>query len=210
MRLERWKGGARDEFNAQLYPSQHPNVERFIRKQFEGINLDDPINSYRRDAYEAFCSYNDDDAIDFTRRIKLASSQDEATKIFDNNVITVITDADQMSSANVTMQRYIMANPIIRKKWLNNLCDGWSDTYMPDDRYAIEDTHLDYQRVTDGICIVKEDGWEITHHYHILPEGEKELTIGEKLDIMFAWKIAEEIMALNDVDPTSIYGEKLS
>lgn len=126
-----------------------------------------------------------------------------------SNNIHGVSTIEQLQTANPIMQRYIMANPVVRDMYLNNMVEGYSDSYTNLHGNAIGDSHYDYRRVMDGVMIVKDDHTLVKEYIEFIPEGEKELTLFEKVDILNAWNLINTSLDANELDPTSPVGNRL-
>ena len=112
---------------------------------------------------------------------------------------------DQLQAAPYVMQRYLMADPMIRKMYNSNQLDGYSDTYVdPYDRCAPKE-HYDYKIVTDGMMVEEGDDLVVYNYIDDLFEGDRELYFFEKTAVMNSWKSMHAAIANGD-DPTDVYG----
>jgi hypothetical protein len=81
------------------------------------------------------------------------------------------------------------------------------DTYVDVEPGLVGEEHYDYRRVMDGVMQDTEDGgWYAKIYVEDLKEGDRDLSHGEKVDILQTWSRLEYLMALNKEDPTSPEG----
>ena len=80
------------------------------------------------------------------------------------------------------------------------------DTYVDVEPKRIGDDHYDYRRVMDGVMVITDDDWYAKCYVEELKEGDRDLSHGEKTDIIQTWSNLEYLIALNKEDPTSADG----
>lgn len=130
--------------------------------------------------------------------------------MWDADVIKQLNTIAQMQHAPVVMQRYIMANPTIRKMFLAQQIDGYSDTYQNIHGNAIGPGHYDYHRMMNGIVEeTEEGGWVSWTYFDELLEGDHELQFDQQMELIDSCSnIIREIRKRRD-DPTSKYNASL-
>lgn len=103
----------------------------------------------------------------------------------DNHFATLETFED-FQRANLTMQRWIMAHPEVRKLYLNQDCDGYSDSYRNiAEVTGVGEDDYDYRRATNGWVFPTEDGgYEYTIYHEDLIIGDRELDHWEQMRVM--------------------------
>ena len=117
------------------------------------------------------------------------------------DVIQIYDAQEHFKLATLTMQRWIMACPEVRKEYHAQRIDGYADTYVDVQPDAIGDKHYDYRVATDGF--VKEDG-EFVHYSIDYKPGDRQLTLGEQYAISRTWARAAWLikMGVDITDPT--------
>ena len=108
------------------------------------------------------------------------------------------------------MQRWIMANPDVRKLYHEQRIDGYSDTYEDIHENSIGESHYDYRRVMNGIVVDNDDeeadyGWSSVTYFEDLAEEDRELRIDEQYDILSSWHYLQRYLAVGKEDPTSLF-----
>lgn len=151
---------------------------------------------------DKFESYFSNSSIDKARRIVNKISNRSNV-----DYICYLPDIDSIQNTGLVMQRWVMANPEVRKLYHRQLCDGYSSTYedvFPND---IKEDHYDYRRVTDGVMMENKEGNYTTKWYieDLLP-SDRHLTSNEKIDIINTWNIINNSLLLKELDPTSNNG----
>ena len=134
----------------------------------------------------------------------------QSNNFFDPNAIIPIDSLEGLQQASVGMQRWIMAQPDIRTLYHQQLVDGYADTYVDMHPGVVGSEHYDYRRVLDGIITEgsEEDGydWVTTQYPDDLYKYDRELTIGEKTDILNIWDIVKLYSEARKEDPTNPHG----
>ena len=119
-----------------------------------------------------------------------------------DNYYAPLFDYQALYDANLTMQRWIMANPSMRTLYLNDNVEGYADSYIdlnPSD--GIGKDHYDYRRATNGVILDgPDDTWTLSHHFEDLLPGDRELTHSEKCDIILTWGAVDFILENGDFD----------
>lgn len=129
--------------------------------------------------------------------------------IMQPNSVYQLNDIGQLQHATTTMQRWIMANPIIGQMHQQHQLDGYSDTYVSRStgEYGID--NYDYRRVTNGITMEHTPGemscWNWTES--LLTDND-DLTFLEQVAIKNTWDNAL-CYIIDKYDPTSVYNDRL-
>lgn len=129
-----------------------------------------------------------------------------------SNNIRAIETLEGLQTADPYMQRWIMAEPELRYRYLNQTVDGYSDSYVNHHGDAIKDDHYDYRRVMDGVVIVDDEDESIdfkVKHYYEFEDDPIRLTIYEKKAILDVWALVRHYLDEGGEDPTSVTGAQL-
>lgn len=133
--------------------------------------------------------------------------------IMQPNSIHQLYELAQFQHASTTMQRWIMANPIIGQMYNNLEIDGYSDNSTLPRNKDVGIDNYDYRCATNGISMQHGDGdddedfcrWNWNQ---ILHSENDDLTFLEQVSIMNSWNNALFYIAQR-FDPTSKYGDML-
>jgi hypothetical protein len=199
-------GGA-DAFNALVYGESHPNTVNFLQNQFDNVAtmLTSAGNTFMNRGREAFNHFNSSAAIEFARNATKA-----VMGAFETPHIRELKTLEDFTRAAPLMQRWVMANPVVREKYFMQRLDGYSDTYVDIHAGKIKEDHYDYRRVMDGILTFSDNGdWKITQYSEELLDGDRDLLFGEQTDIIKGWSAMDYLLQLAKDDPTSTVGGKL-
>lgn len=203
-------GGART-FSALTYQNQHPENQSYFMHKFNTFNdnLTDAGKSFLAGAAELYDKFNGSEAM----RLAKATLR-KVKSIWDRDDIRELFGIGELQHAKPIMQRWIMACPEVRSVWQDQRCDGYSDTYQDMHPGKIGADHYDYRRVMDGVLEEfvddeGEDSFMIVSYIDDLVEGDVELALEEKLDILSTWDMLRMHMSSGGEDPTSPYAGKL-
>ena len=197
-------------FNVLVCPESNRETRNYLKEQFNriGEGISDITRKFYQDSKTIF------DKLSNSRARELAKNTlKNSLGLFHPNTILSLGSLDALRNAQAVMQRYIMAEPTIRKLYHQQRCDGYSDTYKdlhPDD---IGDNHYDYQRVVHGVVREQEDEDGVirsyTEHFSDVEfSAEEELDFNDQIRILDTWDVVKHFV-LRDEDPTNILGGSL-
>lgn len=202
--------GASD-FNASLYPESNPVNFQWMAGQFESYShvLNDMGKQLMEQSKAAFQQKLEE----ANRAARFAARM--VKNVFKPNTIRPLETIEELRSAEVIMQRYVLAQPDLRKLYNQQRIDGYSDTYVDVDRGCIGNNHYDYLRVMDGIAVFKEDDesdapeWVVTEVSLDEDRDTRRLMYEEQMFIIEkTWNAVTKAIASGD-DPTDIFGGKI-
>ena len=126
------------------------------------------------------------------------------------DVIRPLYYVTDFQTAMPVMQRWVMANPVVREYYHKQQCDGYSGTYVDDSPNRVGDNHYDYRRVMDGVVRESDEhDLVMTHYYEDLHEGGSDFSLGDKKAILKTWDIVEMMFKAGQEDPTNPFGGNL-
>lgn len=201
------------EFDAMLYGVPSQASLNYFRNEYNSVMqqannfVGDLGKQFLQAATNVYNNYVSPIAISSIKNILKTAD----TVISQYDGIRVCTDVHDFTQASFTMQRFIMAEPGIRRAWQMNQNDGFMDTYFSAEPDFIADEHHDYRRVKDGHVdlIYDEDGKVDGYRYRTYYVGfetdpnDIELSAEERDDILLTWENAQVIMKHSDVDLTN-------
>lgn len=198
-------------FDYILFPEQHPASRNYIYEQFNNISqaMTNIGKEFLEESKHIYQQINDSNVIRVAK-----SALRSAKNLFSHNTIGFIDTLEAMQNAQPMMQRYIMAEPTIRDLYQQQLCNGYSDSYVDTFPNTIKENHYDYRKVMTGMIqdMVTEDGtdtWCSSNYYDELIPDDKPLDVMERFDIINTWTLMKMFIDNGD-DPTDVYGSKLS
>lgn len=201
-------GGTVDSFNYLAFPEQSPAVANYIQNQLNGFSqsLTDIGRNFIEASRAIYERVNDSNAI---RMAKAAIRM--AKGVFHPNDIVPLETLEEIRAAQPIMQRYIMAEPMLRGMYHRQQIDGYSDTYADVDPGQVGDKHYDWRRIMTGIVQDKvsddgEDYWVSRNFYDEARLDDVPLDIVQKVAIMNTMDLARMFMEAGK-DPTDIFGK---
>jgi hypothetical protein len=188
-------------FDHLAFGQQDAGLRTYLANQWDNASsqLSNCVNVFMDKAREAYEYSISSDALRMARAVTRKIQHG-----FGSDNIRPLTDVGEIQQAMPTMQRWIMANPMVREEYRWGRCDGYSESYSPSDPNSVGEDHIDYRRVVDGIFLEDEDGELVANcYFDELPEGETELLMEEQVDILTTWQAVEAAMKAKRDDPTS-------
>lgn len=108
--------------------------------------------------------------------------------------------------ANLGMQQYIMMQPDIFKRYSENRCYGFQETFIdPEPDTPLEERAM-YQSVMDGVIQYEKDGTGFHKHYS--NSSDEELSVIDKLSVLDTWHEVQRMLQ-EGFDPTDPDYEEL-
>lgn len=126
------------------------------------------------------------------------------------NGVYYIEDIGGIQNANADMQRAIMADPFVRRRYHRQEIDGYSETYKDLEPGKIGPDHYDYRRVTNALFMDEDDGeLNATTYYEDLRDGDIDYDPLEQIDIIRQWERVRSLINKGKEDPTSRWNSSL-
>jgi hypothetical protein len=149
--------------------------------------------------------HNEVTSVDFLRKVHhLSNIVSNSLQV--NNIHNLDTLSD-FRNANPTMQRWIMAEPIVREMWNDGLLNGYGDSYVDTHPNVTGKDHYDYRRVMDGMSYIDETDGRLTNTSYLeVVDANDILNINEKLIVLSNWKRGKE-MSLDGFDITDKFAD---
>ena len=197
-----------DTFNHMVFQNQNPLNQQWIEQRIGSFNniLTDVGRQFMSEVRTVYDHVYNSTAAQMARAaVRMVST------IFHPNAVVELHDIDGIRCAKPVMQRYIMANPMLRELYLDQRCAGYGESYVDNDPSAAAGNSYDYRRVTNGVLMIPEDSdgevvW--AEYLEDLHEGDRELELGEQQAILTSWKFAEAFIKSGE-DPTDIFCGKI-
>lgn len=205
--------GGPEMYDAMIFRESHQGTINFLAQQFENSKnlLVGAGTAFMDKARTVFEEVNSSEAM--RRARALARS---VGNMWEKDEIKSIWDLADFQSAKPTMQRYLMANPVVRDLFVAQRIDGYSDTYvdMEPGRKGLD--HYDYRMVMDGVIVDtppekegEEAGWSYRLFFEEYLEDDRPLDVAEKDMVLSSWEAMNAILAWGEDDPTDPLGGKL-
>lgn len=197
-----------DEFNALIHGLPSQNSINFIKNQArvwgETIGgLTGAAKDMFQNVYETVTGYDFSSLIDRVTGISNVHEMDTP------DLLTMALTVMELQSANLTTQRWNMANPTLRGLVHEGRCDGYSDTYFDYEPDYVGMEHTDYQEVINGFRLIDDEG--LSYAINIRDTFEDpdlmDLTVSQQTVIQSNWARIECAIAEGGEDPSSVFGE---
>jgi hypothetical protein len=203
--------GGFDEAGEMLFGGQrHHGTMQFLQNQASQLSttLTEAGKSFMSRGAEIYNSYMESPSMMAAR-----SMARQMRHLFQEDSIRPLTTIGAMQNAPLAMQRWVMANPVVREAYHMQRCDGYADTYVDLHPKDVGFDHYDYRRAVNGLMMFKPDGsWEINQILLDPLDGHvdiEELSFQDQLDIQETWQLIEARLKDGKEDPTSRFNASL-
>ena len=215
-------GGSPTTFNLLVYPEQSSSIQHYIQNQIQSFSsqVSGAVNTYAQSfvdrAKQLYEQYNNSAVIQAARATLRAASA-----VFHPNTIVAFDNIEGLQAASPMMQRYLMADPVVRQYYFEQRIDGYADTYRNIHGKVVGDQHYDFRRVTNNVVFTEQEyaelhgkeytqeeaqyGWISVSHSEDLLEGDRELKTYEQHDILGDWQLQRAYLKSLQ-DPTNPFG----
>ncbi len=210
MQFDAYSGAA--AFNAIAYAPKHQGTLAALQREGErfGHVFAQVGQGFFTPLEEVYDRFNGAEAMRMAR-----ATVNKIKGLFKKDIVRSMWDVSEMQQATPMMQRFIMAEPTVRALYHRQGCDGFSPTYVDMYPDAVGVNHYDYRQVKNAIVQELppdengEGDWKVQFFFDDLVEGDRELTLDEKSDILSTWDMVRAIVEQGDDDPTSPFAGKL-
>lgn len=188
-------------FRAAAYGRPRETTLNFLQQQFHdpsrAMVLAD--QSFFNRAQQMFDTNYGEEALN-----RLEAVRRSLRSVWDQDVIRPLFTKEDFQTARPSMQRWVMANPFVRKLYKEGRVEGYGETYIDHKKQGIGKDHYDYRLATSGFATFNdEDGWTATTYGDELLEGDDRPTFLEQVDIFDTWIHAEYHLLNGTRDITS-------
>jgi hypothetical protein len=194
-------------FRHEAYGQRNHQTMEFLQNAYQGSRavFDTSKSAFNDQVTNVFNRFT---SADTTR--KLQAIKRNIAGAWNGNYIRPLHTTAALQVAPVVMQRYIMAEPTVRRLWQSGMCDGYSKSYFDAEPGKLGDTHNDYRRVQTDMVEFNEDGSFYVIEYSVeLNDGDVELDIYDKRAIRDSWAAVKAALITGDDDPTSKWNASL-
>ena len=176
-----------------LYGDKSHVVAGYVQQQLQQMPVyASPYQERMQHSLQASYAYLTDSAI----RNDIANQLRHVGVDLGENFIVELRSFEELQHANLTMQRWVMAEPSIRQMYLDQNLDGYSDTYINTSGKYVGERDYHYQLAMSGVPVDRPDGTSVVRFYHAEDElmpGDRALTHHEKIAIQRSWRNARDI-----------------
>lgn len=202
--------GGDNEFDALVFGAQHPGTIAHLQAQLMAPtdHLSAAAQQFVAHSYDLFERFNSAEA----QRLAEAAIR-KVKGIFQPDSVQQLYELAMLQQAPLVMQRFIMADPVIRQAYMEQRIDGYGDTYVDYQPGAIGADHYDWRRLHEGVYQEVLDNpeydWQHTEWLGDLHPEDRPLSLQEKMDVFSTLEFARAYLLQGKDDPTSPVGGKL-
>lgn len=128
--------------------------------------------------------------------------QSQGLQALDNYYMTLSSFQD-LQNANLTMQRWVMAHPVVRQLYLDQNIDGYSNSYQNVFGKDVGENDYNYRRIMDGALVDGDDCWVVKYYLDDLMPGDREPNHYEKTQVRNTYDTIDHFLATCKFDFTS-------
>lgn len=198
---------AASDFDALAFGSPHPGTIDYIRRKIETIPamFNDRGVAFMADMHERWDSFMGSDAM---RRARAVKDRLFGGSVYQSDVAFYAYESlSQLQNAGTTMQRYLMSEPLVRKMFHEQRCDGFSGSYVDPFPGMIGEADYNYRQVMQGAVMDTPDGgWHSRTWIDDVAEGDVPLQFDQRAKILTSWELMRWMMENGKEDPTSKEG----
>lgn len=192
--------GGNAEFDTLAYAQPHPSTLQFLSQQAQMVsqNFTQAAQAFAQTAVGVF------DFIDYSRVAEMGRGLARKVRgLWDLDEIRSLITIEELQSASLASQRYMMACPEVRTLYHGQQCNGFHGSYVDMEPGFVGEQHYDYRRAMQGLVVETTDSWQATTYFDDLFEGDRELLLDEQIDIQEMWASARYFIRQGKFDPTS-------
>ena len=148
--------------------------------------------------------------LDINSAMAMLNNLDQKTdKSWDNFTVHVLNTLQSLQTAGPVMQRWVMAHPETRERYLNNSLAGYGDSYHNYYGDVVGEDHADYRQVMNGVGQLVNGSYEQRRFTELLVEGDVGLRPSQQLSILQTWDFLSAYLPDGDEDPTCEFGSPM-
>lgn len=157
------------------------------------------VNDYLSEAKDLI------DNFDFgTLKDKVDAVRDRFGKRWNEDRVARLTSLGDLQQAKSKMQRYLMANPRVRRLFYGNKVNGYNGKFFRDEGELYGSDLRDYRNVMQGGYVGTEDEDRFVTYLELVDEEVDDLlTFNEREIIRDAWALMDAELDAGGQDPTS-------
>lgn len=190
--------------NAMLYGETSPRMRDFLREKTQQLQDYARERGYAimdrvRDGWDRYHS-------SAALRRERAILERAGDTYYTRDSVRELYTLTEIQQASPTMQRYILADHYVKRRFEDQRTEGYGGDYHDIDpgRYGNDNYH--YRRMNDGLVEVSEEGYRFSEYYEILKGDDRRLYPDEVTAISRTLTRVRAIMAKGEEDPLSKTG----
>ena len=142
-------------------------------------------------------------------RQSASTSLEKIRGMWQSNTIRRLNTLEEFQHCPDIMKRFMMVNPVARRKWASLTCDGYQDVLGEAYQKASNEELVEYRMVTDGVVRDLEDDKEYEWEAVCVMEDEEAdyqditLSTSDQSILLENWEALEGHFRKGEFDPTS-------
>lgn len=202
--------GGDDAFAAAICGIQNPVNRQYFEQQIAnarsviGNTFGDFGQRFVQGAQDLYERFNGERALEIAR-----AALNQVSGIFQSDIIRNVRGLTSFQIATPVMQRWIMANPVVRELYHAQRCDGYSDSYEDNAPGVIGEKHRDWREVMNGMVQFTDDSWYTNQYAELAPFDEESMPVDDQFRVTNTWHELEQILFKGLKDPTSVWNNDL-
>lgn len=204
--------GDEETFDYLVHGKHDNRMQDFISERLDQLErvshtLFDAGSRFTERARQSFDRFYDSKAMQYARAATRA-----VKSIWGNDDIRVLADLEMVQSAKKRQQKFIMAEPAVRKLFHKGQCEGYADSYVDDAPGVIGESHYMYRRLRHGVveeCGENGEDFKSTTYDEILDDPDDFMDTEEQVNHELTMDVVLIALAKRGADPTSRYNADL-
>lgn len=193
-------------FDGLAYRPPDPNSVAFVQAQFQ--NPTHNLTAAGQQFFQSVQAIHERLMGSHAMRVARAATRKVAS-LWQGDEVRLLSSIGELQHASLPMQRWVMAEPTVRKWFYQQRLEGYEGTYVDNAPGDIGVDHHDYRRVMSGVIVDTETGWQATTWFDEPLEGDAPLLFEEQIDIIDTWSWAKYYLKQGKEDPTSVWNADL-
>jgi hypothetical protein len=181
--------GSDTAFNALVYKTPDQNLLSYLTTNMQNV-IDKTVGlsqNFIANTKAMYDRFNSAEVINAGKALLYQTgmhfNQDAIYPLMESNIGT----------ANLAMQRYIMANPELNNMYQKNMCYGFQETYFNHEPNTWGVERNDYTDVMDGMMEFDDEGLGYVAHYSY--EDKREFSIFDNMSVLETWDVVARMLA---------------
>lgn len=196
-------GGGTNAVHQLSYGNVSQATVNFLQGQLASMQNTPYLQGFYAVAQQQFENVNGD----LARRTADAVIR-SSDSLFQDNVVRRLTTMEQLQTAPLVMQRWLMTSELLRNEALKGRINGYADTYVDQEPAMVGQFQRDWRLLNQGLINEVEDGdWVAKQYFEEWDENDAPLTISQRVDVFDAITFAQAYVKAREEDPTSPYGD---
>lgn len=203
------------DISSIMYGQKSPAVLQFLQNNYNTYmntvsSMGNPVASQMMQRVASI--WEETNSLNAIRRAESIASR--SVGVVNQIFIHTCETLHDLQTAGPVMQRYLMANPVVREAYIRQEIDGYSSSYVDLEPEAIGKDHTDYRTIMNGMVVAvpatkdEPETWKYSIYFDEAIEGDIPLRFDQRCDFRDAWELQNYYLEHTDEDSTSKFGDK--